>query len=146
MNNEYDVFISYATKDRERVSELKTKLEGAGIKTWTDQEIIPGQSWAEEIRKAIETSRYALILVSESSLKSEGANFETGVALSRVRGGKEIQILPVVDPGIELSRLPFGLKDYQSVNAQDVDKLVSQLQTFFSQDKEKPVSKVKSEI
>ncbi len=128
----YDVFISYSSKDRDRVEALKAKLDAAGIRVWTEQEITPGQNLAEEIRKVIESSRYMVVLVSENSLNSEWANFETGVALSKVKEQGKIRILPVIDSDIDQSRLPYGLRNFQATDAQDTDKLISQIKASIS--------------
>lgn len=130
----YDVFISSSSEDRDRVEALKLKLHAAGIRVFTDQEIAPGQNAAEEIRKAIESSRYMVVLVSENSLNSEWANFEIGVALSTVKEEGEIRVLPVIDSDIDQSRLPlpYGHRNFYATDAQDTDRLISQIKASIS--------------
>jgi len=123
----HDVFISYARQDQKSVDALIAELQSAGIKVWTDNEIEAGDRWAEEIREAIESSRCILLYISENSLNSEWANFEAGVALSRIRGGDDIKVLPAVAPGIEQSRLPYRFRELPIVDSQNTAQLISQI-------------------
>lgn len=48
-------------------------LPGYGLRPWLDEEdILPGQDWESEIRRAIRKSRYVLVCLSESSVTKSG--------------------------------------------------------------------------
>ena len=48
------IFISYAREDRDVARKLYNRLKQEGFNPWLDQEnIVPGQDWEKEIRKAI---------------------------------------------------------------------------------------------
>jgi hypothetical protein len=48
------VFVSYVREDASAAGRLHLRLAEAGISSWRDTEdLIPGQYWAREIRRAI---------------------------------------------------------------------------------------------
>ena len=48
-----NVFLSYCRDDRDAVVQLRHDLTGAGFRVWWDQDILPGQDWGQEIRRAL---------------------------------------------------------------------------------------------
>ena len=67
------VFICHSSGDKERVRTLYGKLKRDGFTPWLDQEnILPGQEWDSEIRKAVRTSDVVVVCLSESSITKEG--------------------------------------------------------------------------
>jgi hypothetical protein len=68
-----DAFISYAREDQATAIRLYNDLKRAGITPWLDHEdLLPGQNWEHEIRRAIRESRYFLALLSSHSLSKVG--------------------------------------------------------------------------
>jgi hypothetical protein len=68
------VFISYSHKDAKWLEKLKQFLrpleEKELIRVWDDTEIRPGSAWLDEIRKALESARVAVFLVTQNFLDS----------------------------------------------------------------------------
>jgi hypothetical protein len=68
------VFISYSHKDAQWLVKLKQFLrpleEQELIRVWDDTEIRPGSEWLSEIRKALESARVAVFLVTQNLLDS----------------------------------------------------------------------------
>jgi hypothetical protein len=68
------VFISYSHKDAKWLEKLKQFLrpleERELIRVWDDTEIRPGTEWLAEIRKALESARVAVFLVTQDFLDS----------------------------------------------------------------------------
>jgi TIR domain-containing protein len=65
---EYDVFISHAQKDKSIADAICGKLESAGLKCWTAaREISVREGWTEATRKAIESSRVIVLVLSENA-------------------------------------------------------------------------------
>jgi TIR domain len=68
------VFISYSHKDAEWVGKLKQFLrpleEQELIRVWDDTLIRPGADWLADIRKALESARVAVFLVTQNLLDS----------------------------------------------------------------------------
>ena len=70
-------FVSYAHKDRAKKEDLLERLEERftlstdyRFRDWTDAEILPGEDWREEIRRAIAECDFGLMLVSHAFLGS----------------------------------------------------------------------------
>jgi hypothetical protein len=68
------VFISYSHKDAKWLDKLKQFLrpleEQDLIRVWDDTEIRPGADWLADIRKAFESARVAVFLVTQNLLDS----------------------------------------------------------------------------
>jgi TIR domain len=68
------VFISYSHEDAEWLEKLRQFLrpleEQELIRVWDDNEIRPGSDWLGEIRKALESARVAVFLVTQDLLNS----------------------------------------------------------------------------
>jgi hypothetical protein len=68
------VFISYARQDYDAASRLYEDLRAkTNLKLWLDKkDLLPGQDWNVEIRKAIKNSRYLIALFSSTSVQKRG--------------------------------------------------------------------------
>ena len=68
------VFISYSHKDAKWLEKLKQFLRPLEdqelIRVWDDTEIRPGSDWLDEIRKALESARVAVFLLTQNFLDS----------------------------------------------------------------------------
>ena len=72
MDEKYDIFISYSTKDSSAVHEYARRLSALGYKVWYDtSELHGGEKFAKEIADAIESSKLFLFFSSENSNTSE---------------------------------------------------------------------------
>ncbi len=128
----YDVFISYAYRDKADVEALKTELESAGIKVWDNRHFETGSDFLEDLRQAIELSRYVVLYISKNFLDSEWTNFEAGVAIGKATDSHNLTVLPVISPGVDYSQLPYMLRKFAAVSSQDTDKLISQVKAKVS--------------
>jgi hypothetical protein len=85
------VFLCHASEDKVAVRSYAARLADAGFATWLDQEqLLPGQDWDLEIRKAIARSSAVIVFLSEKSRK---------------RGYLQKEVLRVLD---EAERQPEG--------------------------------------
>lgn len=68
------VFISYAREDSAAALRLYEDLKSrADLRLWLDKkDLLPGQTWSLEIRKAIKKSRYFIPLFSSTSVQKRG--------------------------------------------------------------------------
>lgn len=93
-----NVFISYASEDREVAKRLYNDLTEEGIKPWMDKaDLLPGQDREVHIKKAIRESKYFIALLSSDSLSKKGsAQKELKFALDILGEfpGEDIFIIP----------------------------------------------------
>lgn len=66
-----EIFISYASEDRERAQVLAQTLGARGWSVWWDREIPLGQSFDEVIEKALAGAKCVIVLWSAVSVRSE---------------------------------------------------------------------------
>lgn len=78
-----DVFISYASEDRDLASELARALGAAGRSVWWDRKIIAGQAFDQAIEHELETAKSVVVLWSKHSIASEWVKNEAAVAAER---------------------------------------------------------------
>ena len=91
MNELYDIFISYSSKDSHIVHDYAKYLEKAGYQVWYDVKgLYTGAQFSQEIVNAIENSKLFIFFSSENSNKSE---WTKGEILTAQKFKK--QILPV---------------------------------------------------
>ncbi len=108
-----EVFVSYSRSDKERVLELTGKLRSAGVSVWVDQSGIDAATmWGEQIVNALEGAKVLLLMVTESSVRSD--NVAKEVVLVSERKG---HILPV---HLEPTHIPPSLK-YQLAGIQHIE-------------------------
>ena len=67
------IFLCYAQEDNEIAKRIYQDLRRRSIEVWYDKEsLLPGQTWKNEIKKAIRNSRYFLALFSSNSVNKRG--------------------------------------------------------------------------
>ena len=78
-----DVFLSYASEDRERAAQLAHALGQQGWSVWWDRKIIAGQAFDQAIERELEAARAVVVLWSTHSIASEWVKNEAAVAAER---------------------------------------------------------------
>ncbi|CAH0602475.1 unnamed protein product [Chrysodeixis includens] len=119
IDKEFDVFISFAHKDRKYLRDLLPKIENEfGQKTclhyrdWYAGDLIPTQ-----IERSVESSRKTLILMSQNFLESHYANMEFQAAHNlALKQGKTRVILILLEDVTKNEKLSDELKAYMSTN------------------------------
>lgn len=121
----YQVFLSYASADKEIAQKIVSELRQEGIRVWFDvYELQPADSLAEAI-KAISASDYLVILLSPHSVNSVWVQNELRAALSRDLIARDITLLPVLIADCEI---PPHLAFYQHFDVRmDFEKGVRRL-------------------
>ena len=78
-----DIFISYASEDRDRAQDLADAFISRGWSVWWDRKIPLGESYDEVIEKALGESKCAIVLWSAMSVASEWVRNEASEAKRR---------------------------------------------------------------
>ncbi|CAA7013290.1 unnamed protein product [Microthlaspi erraticum] len=93
----YDVFLSFRGKDTRKtfLSHLHNALITRGIVTFKDdQELHIGDSISDELRGAIQTSRFAIVVISKNYASSRWCLDELRLIME-LRMKKEIKVVPI---------------------------------------------------
>jgi hypothetical protein len=102
-----DIFVSYASEDRERIMPLVQALEKAGWSVFWDRTIPIGKTWREVVGSEVESCRSMIVVWSAMSVKSDWV-------LDEAESGKKRGILfPVL---IDDVAQPYGFRSIQSAN------------------------------
>jgi len=139
MHKRTKVFISYSQEDRRYLDELQVHLgylERLGrLEFWDDTRITPGSFWQQEIEKAIQSARVAVLLLSANFLKSEfivndelppllaAAQYEGLVILPVMLGAclfeykvlKQFQVVSDPSKPLNIMRKPFRDQEWAKV-------------------------------
>jgi len=103
-----DIFLSYASEDRERARLLASALQSLGWSLWWDRKIPAGKTFAEVIEAAITESRCVIVLWSRESVKSQWVREEAD------EGKRRGKLVPVVIDNVEP---PMG---FRAIHAADL--------------------------
>ena len=93
---EYDVFISHASEDKEAiVRSLADALVKGGLKVWYDEfELKIGDSLRRKIDKGLAHSRFGIVVLSQAFFKKGWTNYELDGLVTRSVSGEQI-LLPI---------------------------------------------------
>ena len=113
------IFISYSHKDAKWLNRLQIHLKplqrSDKITLWDDTLIKPGEQWREMIKRALEETKVAILLISADFLASDFINSDELPALLNAAEDEGVVILPVVISPSRFERME-RLSQYQSVN------------------------------
>lgn len=116
------VFLCHATMDKPAVRELYRYLKERKMDPWLDEKkLLGGQTWREEIPKAIFSSDAIIVCLSKNSIDKEGyIQTEIKSALDKAKEIPSGRIF-VIPAKLEECGVPNELKDYQWVNLFEED-------------------------
>ena len=92
----HDVFISYASEDKDEVvAPLADALRAGGLSVWFDDfELGIGDSLRQKIDKGIASSRFAIVVLSNAFFKKGWPNYELDGLVTKAVGGDQV-LLPI---------------------------------------------------
>jgi TIR domain len=102
------VFISYATSDREIANQIQGVLNHAGIQTWSVESLKVGGNLFEQIDSALRSSSHLVLLLSSHSTNSPSVANEYRYFLSQNK-----PLIPVLVGDISVSDVPASLQRLQ---------------------------------
>jgi tetratricopeptide (TPR) repeat protein len=108
----FDVFISYAHKDRKLRDELAVHLGNLRhqqvISDWFDGDIIPGTAWEQEILEHLRTAKIILLLISAHFMASSFCwDIEMKEAIAR-HEAKQARVIPILLRPTDWKDAPFA--------------------------------------
>ena len=75
-----DIFVSYASADRDRARAVAQALTDQGWAVWWDRTIPPGRQFDEVIEEALDSARCVVVLWSKASVASQWVKTEAAEA------------------------------------------------------------------
>jgi hypothetical protein len=120
----YSCFISYSTKDQEFADRLYADLQNKGVRCWFAPHDLPigAKTW-DAIDDAIKLRDKLLLILSESSIKSDWVEDEVQKAFAEERDRKELILFPVrVDDAVMETPEPWARKLRDQRNVGDFRK------------------------
>jgi hypothetical protein len=100
-----DIFLSYASADRERIRPLASILEQQGWSVWWDRKIPPGKTWHQLIQQAIDEAKCVVVVWSQQSIQSDWV-------ITEAEEGKDRQaLIPVL---IDNVKAPLAFRRIQA--------------------------------
>lgn len=100
-----DVFISYASEDRNRVRPLADALQQRGFKVWWDRSLAAGQDYTAIIERELKNAKAVIVVWTQSSATSTFVRDEAG------RARDDGRLVPVMLDRVDL---PLGFGAFQA--------------------------------
>jgi hypothetical protein len=124
-NDKNIVFLSHSSKDKKHLVEFKKALEEKTNGTIefflsSDGQSIPlGRNWVASVEHSLDGAKLAFLFLTANSIDSTWVAFEAGFMHA-----KNIRVIPVGLPGIELGQVPppigllqgFNMHSYEAMN------------------------------
>ena len=108
-SSELDVFVSYKSEDRARLTPLVAALEAEGFSVWWDAHIGTGTDWRDEIQQHLDAARCLIVAWSQRSVGPDG-HFVCDEAGRARKAGRYVPIkIDEVDP-------PLGFGGVQALS------------------------------
>ena len=119
------IFASYASPDQSRVEGIVAELAGRGFNLWMDKlELLPGQNWDFEIKKALDRSDMILIFISLRSIEKRGyvqREIKDAIDKKKEKLVDDIYIIPIrLDPD---ASIPEELRHLQVIDFTGIDSV-----------------------
>lgn len=93
---QYDVFLSYSSKDRPIVLPLAQRLQKDGLRVWFDEsQIRPGDSIPAKIEEGLENSRILIFCMSANAFGSDWTQLESQTFRFRDPLNKDRRFIPL---------------------------------------------------
>lgn len=109
----YDVFLSYALDDRERVRRVAERLRAVGLRIWFDGGRPPDEYPQKHMDEALEQSRTLVLCLSPAALRSNWVALERSTILFRDPSNAGRRFIPVL---LADSDVPDSLRRYQLID------------------------------
>lgn len=133
---DFDVFLSYNSKDVDLVHELATRIRQTRIVPWmAAEDIAPGANWGAVLEEAFARGKSCAICIGPHGL-SQWQKMESQAAVDRSNKDEPYRVIPVLLPGSDehAAQLPWTIRGFQRVDLRggldDEDALHAFMNTF----------------
>jgi glucokinase len=129
-HGEYDIFLSYSSKDKDRALRVKECLAAKNYKVWLDAiEVLTGDDIVRKVFEGIKKSRYFAILLTHDSTESKWVREELSAARIRELEEGKVVVLPLLyeDCNIPEALLSKRYADFRRSFPQGLDELENSL-------------------
>ncbi len=125
-----DIFLSYASEERDRILPLVEALEDRGWSVWWDRQISSGSRWDDVIQRELEAARCVIVVWTDKSVASDWVKTEAMEGLERGI------LFPL---SLEPAAIPLAFKRTQARSLEDwapgkphaeFERCVDELRTF----------------
>lgn len=107
----YDVFLSYASSDKDWASMLTREMQAEGLSVFYDRESLSaGVSWVSDIRDAISKAKAFVVIEPDPQGQSDWLRTEMLTALHYAEIGRSLLIPVIIEnrhPRLDISRFQF---------------------------------------
>ena len=100
----FDVFVSYAKKDRAKVEPLVNLLRTKQLKVWWAEELRTGRRWRVEIEERMEAARHVLVVWTKDAVKAD--------SFVREEAQYAAEMDKLVHVRVENVRPPLGFREF----------------------------------
>lgn len=114
-----DVFISYASQDRQIAARTAEALAARGLSVWWDRDILSGANFRTTIARELDAARSVLVIWSPYAVASHWVSEEAEVA--RASG----KLVAALAPGTSPAAIPLGFRSFQACPIDSVEAIVN---------------------
>ncbi len=100
-----DIFLSYASEDRDRVRPLAQALQSRGFNVWWDRALAAGQDYTAVIERELRAAKAVIVVWTRGSVASTFVRDEAGLARDQGR------LVPVM---LDPVQIPLGFGSFQA--------------------------------
>jgi TIR domain len=104
-----DIFLSYKSEDAVRVARLAQALERSGLSVWWDRRLAGGESWHQQIQRALDNARCVVVVWTRNSAGPAGDFVRDEAGRGKSRG----VLVPV---RLDRVDLPLGFGEIQAID------------------------------
>ena len=116
-----EVFISYSKADKAIAHALADDLKEAGYDVWWDFELYAGDDYHNAILEALDASRNAIVIWSDTAVRSAWVRDEAK------RAAEDNKLITTHVPGFNLRNIPLGMGQRQCVEVTDREQIFKAL-------------------
>jgi hypothetical protein len=90
------VFISHSHADNQITTRLADDLRNGGADVWVDTNLLASDAWIGQIRAALTSCDWFLVVVSPAAVRSKWVQAEINIALARSKHGLMRGVIPIL--------------------------------------------------